>query len=164
MKFNIIAFLSWVFGMVAGFISLYFFPELLFIDNDNSLVKKETLSVPNILITNLQVCLVNILGGFTFGLTTILNLIYNGFVFSFLLKLIYVVNLKYFANLLPHSCEVVGFVISGAVGLELGYFFYKTINKKHTNLNHSKIITKTFLSVSIIILFSFVEVYISTLF
>lgn len=70
---------------------------------------------------NMHGCLVNILSGFLLGIGTIVNLIYNGYVFADVLtfakgrlSLMKILELTF-----PHSFELIGFWLSGAIGLKI---------------------------------------------
>lgn len=75
-----------------------------------------------ILKNNLKGCIINILGGFFLGLGTITNLSFNGFMSSDVFVTIYNSGFS-ISNILrttlPHSFELIGFWLSGAIGLNI---------------------------------------------
>lgn len=73
---------------------------------------------------NLHGCMINILGGFLLGLVTLLNLSINGLAASDVFTTVY--NSGFGLNnilksTLPHSFELIGFWLSGAMGLAIAW-------------------------------------------
>lgn len=72
-----------------------------------------------IFLNNLKGCLLNILGGTLLGLGTLINLLYNGFFMAHITIFCYESGMSIediIKNTLPHSFELIGFWISGAMG------------------------------------------------
>ena len=124
--------------------------------NSNSLFVK-------ILINNMLVILFNISGCYIFGLTPIFSLISNGFFIGFWLKFVmlnidnrYIFLIKKF---MPHSIEIVGIILSGAIGIKgVKRLYMKNFNPS-VELAESKF--EITFSILIIILSALIEAYVS---
>lgn len=162
MKYNILSSCSWLLGLVFG---LFFFSmsELIELESNHFVpLIEEELSFSNIFSNNIKVCIISILGALSLGILTCINLFYNGFTLSYLLKAIYIVDTKYYINLMPHSFEILGFIIAGSVGIKLGHFIIQYfIQNKTVSFNLKEYIIKVLLCVIIIFLSAVAEVYIS---
>ena len=78
----------------------------------------------NIFINNLSGCIFNIIGGVLLGLGTTINLIYNGFVLGGIVSTVYASEKSVSFILratLPHSFELIGIWLSGAIGFCLAW-------------------------------------------
>ncbi|MCF6294064.1 MAG: stage II sporulation protein M [Flavobacteriaceae bacterium] len=165
MKYNLISIFIFLLGLIIGL--FYFNNDLPNINtfessNSNTLNLKENLTLYNILYTNLKVVIINIFGGLTFGLLTSVNLLYNGIFLSYLLKVIYTIDTKLYLILLPHSMEFLGFILAGAIGIEIGLFLFNYIFlSKKIKLDFVKLLKKTIISILIIFVAGLIEVYVS---
>lgn len=86
-----------------------------------------------ILKNNMQGCILNVLGGGLLGIGTLFNLSLNGFCFADVCCRTYKIGMSItniFALTLPHSFELIGFWISGGIGL---YIAWNIISFMHTN-------------------------------
>lgn len=134
----------------------------------NELILKEftshnRLSLFDIIKNNSSIVLINILGSLTFGGFTILNLIYNGFMISLLIKIITKINSTYLYNLIPHSIEIISVIISGSIGIKLGIELFKRIFlEQKSTINKKEIILKTIYSFAIVIVAGIIEYFISS--
>jgi len=116
-----------------------------------------------ILINNMLVILFNISGCYIFGLTPIFSLISNGFFIGFWLKFVmlnidnrYIFLIKKF---MPHSIEIVGIILSGAIGIKgVKRLYMKNFNPS-VELAESKF--EITFSILIIILSALIEAYVS---
>jgi uncharacterized membrane protein SpoIIM required for sporulation len=152
-----------VLGLILGLIYLNS-SSIIISDVNNSTILdlKDQLTFVNIFSSNLKVVFINILGGLTLGMLTYVNLITNGVVLSYVLKVIHLIDKKLYLVLLPHSFEIIAYILSGAVGIELGVVLFSHIFlEKKIKLDMSKMITKITISVLIIFISALIEVYIS---
>ena len=123
----------------------------------------------SILINNLKVILANIFGGFLFGLPTLINIIYNGFMIGFQVKGLFFIgaDLKYILiTMLPHGIfEIPAMLIAAVAGFKIPYeITLYLLDKKEKPITEEDI--KEFLklagiSIILIIIAAFVEVYIT---
>ncbi|HJH46270.1 stage II sporulation protein M [Bacteroides fragilis] len=132
--------------------------------NDNN--KRKTFII--IFENNITGCIINVLGGTLLGLGTIVNLIINGFASSDVIVYSYNSGLsvrEITHATLPHSFELIGFWISGAIGLSIAWkiiLFMK--NKEILDIQFYKDVLIQFIIVFIIILSAaYVEAYITIL-
>ena len=73
---------------------------------------------------NIKSCLINVCGGVSLGVCTIVNLAYNGFATSDMFVVSYQSGFSLsdiLKTTLPHSFELIGFWLSGAMGLMIAY-------------------------------------------
>jgi uncharacterized membrane protein SpoIIM required for sporulation len=73
---------------------------------------------------NMKGCILNIVGGALLGLGTLFNLMFNGFFSADMFTSSYEAGLSISAILkvtLPHSFELIGFWLSGALGLRIAW-------------------------------------------
>lgn len=154
--------------MLGFIISLFFLnnslESLVKTSNENISIAniKSELTFINIFYSNLKIIFINVIGGITFGMLTYLNLIYNGMILGYILKIIYAINIKFYLLVIPHSFEIIGFLIAGAVGIELGYYLFKYVFLDvKIKLNLKKNIIDIILSIAIIFLSALIEVYIT---
>lgn len=119
-----------------------------------------------ILKNNLKGCMVNILGGFFLGLGTITNLAFNGFMSSDIFVVTYNSGFS-ISNILkttlPHSFELIGFWLSGAIGLDVAWKMIQFMKGKNEfTIYFSKQFFLWICAVVVIILCAaYVEAYIS---
>ena len=115
---------------------------------------------------NLKVCFINIFGGFLLGLGTISNLVINGFytadVFATLYENGMSIN-KILMHTLPHSIELVGIWISGAIGLKIAKIIINMMrNNTIPTYQTIKLLTLSASIMTLIILIAaYIETYIS---
>lgn len=115
---------------------------------------------------NLKGCMINIGGGIFLGLGTSLNLMINGFYSADVFVTSYrsgqtisqIVNVT-----LPHSFELIGFWLSGAVGFYIAWNFILFIKSREcfTALFYKKVGALTAVVFIIILMAAYVEIYIS---
>jgi len=155
--------LLWLLGVIVTLIFLELFPDYLYAENFTQLDSLDyDLDFYAIFRNNIKVCITGIFGALTFGILTGINLIYNGVVFGYLIKFIYTVNPKYYLNLLPHFPEVIGFILSSAIGFEIGYYLFNFIySQQKNNINMVRIKRYCVISFILILFSAFSEVYIS---
>ena len=124
MKFKLIAFSAWCFGVFAGsFLEIEFFDQL-------EGISEGLLSYFNlwkIISSNFLVLIINIVGALSFGGLTFINLFYNGLSYAYLFKVVALMDKSLLINLLPHSLEIVGFIIAGSVGINIGVQLFKWV-------------------------------------
>lgn len=119
-----------------------------------------------IFINNLKGCLLNMAGGVFLGLGTVVNLIINGFYSADVFVNSYQSGLtvsKILSATLPHSFELIGFWLSGAVGFYIAWNFFLFFRSKEcfTVLFCKKAGAATGIVFIIILLAAYVEAYIS---
>lgn len=119
-----------------------------------------------IFFNNLKSCVFNIVGGVMFGLGTLINLLMNGFVTADMLHNSYQKGLPVtliIKHTLPHSIELLGVWLSGAIGFYIARQLWNFI--RHGKINmflFFKIVGANFFATVIIILVAaFLEVYVS---
>jgi uncharacterized membrane protein SpoIIM required for sporulation len=82
---------------------------------------------------NIQGCILNILGGVMLGLGTLVNLLINGFFFANMSVAAYESGLSFESILkvtLPHSFELIGFWLSGAMGYYIAWNIIQVMRGK----------------------------------
>lgn len=161
MKNNIYSFLAWFIGFFCGIIFFLNINSIINQDFIPTINFKEPPSLIKIFTNNVQVVLINIFGGLTFGSLTILNLFYNGISFAILIIMIYNYDISTYLNLLPHIAEILGFILSGSLGLQIGYKLYNYI---FNGILMEFDVFNFFKKLIIIIIFmsAFFETYVST--
>ena len=115
---------------------------------------------------NLKVCIISIVGAAMFGIATVYNLVQNGFYTGDVMINIYESGLpinEILKHTLPHSIELFGFWLSGAIGFSLvkiiiDFIRTNTIPSKRFVVFLGK---NAFLIFLTILLASYIEVYIS---
>jgi len=116
---------------------------------------------------NIKGCIINIVGGALLGLGTGLNLVVNGFCTADIFMHSYKmgVSIKSIIKLtLPHSFELIGFWMSGALGFYIAYNIFQLIRGKEKMCDYFYItVTISLVMILLIILFAaYIEAYIST--
>lgn len=116
-----------------------------------------------ILKNNIFVLVFNLLGGFSFGLLTFFNTIYNGFVLGYLIKTLKSVHSNGFIinHLYPHAIEVVAIVLSCYLGYKIGTYIFGYIFKCQKITVDRTDYLIAFFSFSIIFISSILEAYVS---
>ena len=78
---------------------------------------------------NLSVVTINIAGGMSLGVISVVNTIYNGFVLGYSLSVVsdYIVWNQIFRHFLPHSIEIIGIILSCALGLKITIYVFNII-------------------------------------
>jgi len=120
-----------------------------------------------IFLNNIKGCLINIIGGFLLGLGTLINLMFNGFFMADIFASSYESNPNInliLRTTLPHSFELIGFWLSGAIGFYFAWNIIQFMRGKESF--SSQFLKQTVIGILIvfIIIFSaaYVEAYIST--
>ena len=131
----------------------------------------ESLSINNkkkfffiLLLNNLKVCLYNIVGGVMLGLGTLVTLLINGFIVADTFIGIYKSGMPItdiLNHTLPHSFEIIGVWLSGAIGFYIAWNIILFIRGKESFTSLAKIVYGRLLLL-IILVAAFVEAYIST--
>ncbi len=164
-----ICFIVYVLGVVFGFnLPL----EYGFVDHNNLLGQFSfnyyTESSGKVLIhiigNNITMVLINLIGGFSFGTISILNLFYNGSIlgYSSHVALTYFSPFEFAKHFIPHSLEIVGIIISSTIGVRLGIFlFSKFVLQKKCTFDYRVHIRYGLLSILITIVSAFIEVFVS---
>jgi uncharacterized membrane protein SpoIIM required for sporulation len=115
---------------------------------------------------NLKGCLLNIAGGVFLGLGTLFNLMINGFYSADVFASSYKAGMSVETILkvtLPHSFELIGFWLSGAIGLYIAWNIIQFMRGKASFPPHfyKQIGIGTLMVVLIILSAAYVEAYIS---
>jgi uncharacterized membrane protein SpoIIM required for sporulation len=82
---------------------------------------------------NLKGCIINIAGGALFGVGTLFNLMFNGFFAADMFVSYYKIGMSMSVMLrvtLPHSFELIGFWLSGALGLRIAWSILQAMRGK----------------------------------
>lgn len=118
-----------------------------------------------ILINNSIALAVNILGFFTFGISTFMNLASNGFIHGISIKHYYDLNgmVKTCYSVLPHGIfEIPGIVVSSTIGMYPMFWSFSCIRNKKITFNikatASTLIFLTIVSYLLIIVGAFIEI------
>jgi uncharacterized membrane protein SpoIIM required for sporulation len=119
-----------------------------------------------IFLNNSKGCLINIAGGFLFGFGTVINLAVNGFFLSDIFVSSYYNGVSIASILkvtLPHSIELVGFWLSGAIGFYIVWIMIKSIkdNSFPPLKSYLKLVYLIITTELIILVAAFIEAYIS---
>ncbi|WP_439484121.1 stage II sporulation protein M [Cyclobacterium plantarum] len=113
---------------------------------------------------NLMVALINIVGGFSLGVVSLLNTFYNGLVLGYAFTVAgdnfpVTVILR---HLLPHAIEIAAIVLSGSLGFYLGiHLFRKFILGRRPVFDYRKYIFQAVLTLVILLGAAFLEVFVS---
>lgn len=115
---------------------------------------------------NMKSCIINIAGGFTFGFVTIINLLINGFISADIMLSSHKFGLSVTSICrltLPHSFELIGFFLSGAIGFFIASRLYYLIigEKTITNIFFKHLFLYFLLVFLMISLASYVEIYVT---
>jgi uncharacterized membrane protein SpoIIM required for sporulation len=115
---------------------------------------------------NLQVCVLNMGGGAMLGMITIVSLLQNGFFTADMMSNVYHSNIsvsEILQHTLPHSIELIGIWISGAIGFSFAKIIIDYMRGKALpNKQFIKFIGYHFFVMLLIILTAaYIEVYIS---
>jgi stage II sporulation protein M len=119
-----------------------------------------------IFVNNLKVCIINIAGGILLGISTIFNLIVNGFLAADTFATIYKNGTgvgQILKHTLPHCFEMIGIWLSGAIGFSLAKVIIDYMRGKELpKSDYFRFIGKwTMITVLIILSAAFVEAYVS---
>lgn len=119
-----------------------------------------------IFINNLKVCIVNITGGVMLGVVTFTNLVINGFLAADTFMSLHNNGMKVgkiLEHTLPHSIELVGIWLSGAIGFSITMVIIDLMRgKEMPSILFFRTLSKIALVTILIILFAaFIETYIS---
>ena len=113
---------------------------------------------------NIAVALINLLGGFSLGILSLLNTFYNGVVlgYAFSVAVDHFPVPEILGHLLPHAIEVGAIILSCSLGLYLGScFIKKLLLDKAAEFDYRLFTFQTALTMAIILAAAFLEVYIS---
>nr|WP_264846631.1 stage II sporulation protein M [Capnocytophaga catalasegens] len=114
---------------------------------------------------NIKGCLINILGGVLLGIVTLFNLLINGFYSAHIFYSVYKAGFsisQIVEKTLPHSFEIIGFMLSGALGFYIAWNILLLVKGKNLQVNFYKIIGTGSVIIFIIILCAaYVEAFIS---
>lgn len=119
----------------------------------------------DILKNNSLMFFTGIFGFLTLGLLTALMTFYNGFVFGYLLITLNRHFKDYTAitqNVLPHSIEILGLILSSTIGFYLSSIVFKKVFlNKNTQVEYKKIIYNLIVGYLLILTAAFIESYVS---
>ncbi|AAB98796.1 TPA: stage II sporulation protein M [Methanocaldococcus jannaschii] len=155
-------------GFIFGFISINNLSKI----NDKDLsnyIPNIQFNFPSILTNNLKVIFLMLAGSITFGLSTFINLIFNGFNVGVLIGSISLTNepLKLItALILPHGIfEISAMLISAVAGFKIPYkVTLYLLDKKEKPLTEEDIkdfLKLSLISIILIVIAAFIEVYIT---
>ena len=119
-----------------------------------------------ILKNNMQGCILNVLGGGLLGIGTLFNLLLNGFCFADVCCRTYKLGMSItdiFALTLPHSFELIGFWISGGIGLYIAWniILFMYTDKMPTFKFYKNIGINLLIIFIIILSAAYIETYVS---
>ncbi len=113
---------------------------------------------------NLSVALINIAGGFSLGIVSLLNTFYNGVVLGYAFSvagndLPVTVILR---HLLPHAIEIVWIILSCSLGLYLGLYLIRAVFlHKRAGFNYKGFMIRIGVTLTILLVAAFLEAYVS---
>jgi len=113
---------------------------------------------------NISVVLINLLGGFSLGILSLLNTFYNGVVlgYAFSVAMDHFPVPEILGHLLPHAIEIGAIILSCSLGLYMGsYIIKKMLLDNKSEFNYRMFTIHTALIMVIILTAAFLEVYIS---
>ncbi len=113
---------------------------------------------------NLAVVMINIAGGMSFGVISLVNTIYNGFILGYSLSVVsdYIAWDLIFKHFLPHSIEIIRIILSCALGLKIAFYVFKLIfNKGAIEFKQTEFTIYLIVTIFIIVLAAILEFYIS---
>jgi uncharacterized membrane protein SpoIIM required for sporulation len=119
-----------------------------------------------ILKNNLKGCIINIAGGVLLGLGTFINLLFNGFFSADIFVNSYKAGLGIQSIIkitLPHSFELIGFWLSGAIGFYITWNIIQFMRGKEsfTIRFYKQIVFYSLIVFIIILVAAYVEAYVS---
>jgi uncharacterized membrane protein SpoIIM required for sporulation len=155
-------------GFIVGFFSINSLSKI----NDKELSNykpKIEFNFPTILTNNLKVIFLMLAGAITFGLSTFINLIFNGFNVGALIGSTFLTNepLKLIIGLiLPHGIfEIPAILISAVAGFKIPYeivlYLLDKKEKPITNEDIREFLKLSLISIILIVIAAFIEVYIT---
>ena len=107
---------------------------------------------------------INIAGGMSLGVISVVNTIYNGFVLGYSLSVVsdYIAWNQIFRHFLPHSIEIIGIILSCALGLKITVYVFNIIFTKGS-IEFKQMEFTIYLITTILIIFlaAILEFYIS---
>lgn len=116
---------------------------------------------------NLKGCLINIAGGCILGISTVVNICFNGYFTGASIRFSWEQGLsvgRIIQLTFPHSFELIGFWLSGAIGLFIAGQIVKLARGGKTDENIIKIIGMNLIIIFLtIVTAAFVEAYITIL-
>ncbi len=136
-------------------------------DITSSLLQKDRWSAFCMIFNNnIKVCIINIIGGVMLGIVTMFNLVVNGFLAADTFANLHDNGMKVSKILectLPHSVELVGIWVSGAIGFSITLVIIDLMRgKEMPSIIFFRTLGKIALVTILIILFAaFIETYIS---
>lgn len=113
---------------------------------------------------NLSVVTINIAGGMSLGVISVVNTIYNGFVLGYSLSVVsdYIAWNQIFRHFFPHSIEIIGIILSCALGLKITIYVFNIIfTKGSIEFKQMEFIIYLITTILIIFLAAILEFYIS---
>jgi uncharacterized membrane protein SpoIIM required for sporulation len=118
---------------------------------------------------NLKGCILNIIGGVMLGIGTLFNILFNGFFSADIFVSSYKAGLSITSILkvtLPHSFELIGFWLSGAIGFYIAWNMIQFMRGTNSFSSHfyKQVGIGSAVVFIIILLAAYIEAYISTSF
>jgi len=113
---------------------------------------------------NLASVFVNIAGGLSLGVISVLNTAYNGLILGYAVSIVleHTSSTDFVRHFLPHSIEIVAIILSCALGLYIARFIWRTLLKSQdTKFQKRTFIACLALSVIIVLVAAFLEVNVS---
>lgn len=139
-----------------------------FVSEVNTLMNNGELSKVFYMIfsNNIKGCFVNIMGGFTLGITTAFNMLFNGFSASDIFTTVAESDMGISGVLettLPHSFELIGFWLSGAIGLSITWQLIRFMRGRDifNMLYVRQLVLATIIMTVLILGAAYVETYVS---
>jgi uncharacterized membrane protein SpoIIM required for sporulation len=122
-----ISILTYISGLLIGILFIYFIDinlgtkEIPFL-NENVYPFQERPTTLTILQNNIQIILILISGSFLLGLTTLISLLINGFIFGMATTKIIFGGVPALLSVIPHAIfEIPSMFLAGAAGLKIPY-------------------------------------------
>jgi len=156
----------WLSSVLFGF---YFVHDYSFESSfkENNLNHYIDLDKPNflqILWFNSKICIGNMFGAVTLGISCVISVILNGFQFGLILYSL-IFNSNFNGNLLTYFLsysitENFAFIISAKIGIDFIFFIFRShLYQQKVNLDFNKLIFQIFVMFILLVFSSFFEVY-----
>ncbi len=158
--------ISFISGLIIGINNTHL--QILYDRKVGNIFIPYILSYKYIIINNLKVIIFLIVGAFTLGISTFLNLSLNGYILGIIVSIYFpILGIKRLTLLiLPHGIfEIPAIIIAGAAGFKIPYEIIRYLaGKKEQPLTKEDIkeyLTLALISIILIVIAAFVEAYIT---
>ena len=157
--FTIFSFILWGTGYLIAFVLPFedIYNSTRSITHKTDIANFSSMDVENltlrIILNNSKSILINITGFFSLGITTVLNLLFNGFMHGHSIRYsLSCIGNETWVRILPHSFELIGLYLSGAVGFYNTSLLQKILSSRRIRFKHYLYISSFFTFVAFIII------------